>query len=77
MNRVAKIEVLKALGKGKISKMEAQKLIQANGKVIVNLSSEVQSPDPIQSVLDQNQELKDHFHTIITLGNGKRPQAEF
>ena len=73
MSKHAKLEILKALGKGILSKVEAQTLIQANGKLILDLSSESFKTDPIQSILEKIPEIKKHFITVISLGNGKRP----
>ena len=73
MSKQAKLEILKALGKGILSKVEAQTLIHANGKLILDLSSEALNADPIQSILEKIPDIKNHFVTVISLGNGKKP----
>jgi hypothetical protein len=73
MSKEAKMEMLKALGKGIISMVEANLLFQSNGKIILDLSSESLTPDPIHSIIEKIPEAKKHFITVISLGNGTRP----
>ena len=76
MNKEVKKAILKAIGKGLISKVEAKYLINTNGKLILNLSNNDKGKsnfEMINEILDKFPQLKKHFLNIIDLGKGERP----
>lgn len=73
MNREAKQAILKAYGKGIISKVEALHLIQSDGIILLDLSRKA-GPNPINEILDKIPELKFHFTPILSLGYGQKPE---
>ena len=73
MNKEAKREILKAIGQKTISKVEAKQLLQTDGIILLELSSEGINPNSIESLLEKIPNLKIHFLRKISLGNGKKP----
>lgn len=73
MNRDAKIEILKAIGQNLVSKVEARQLLQSDGIILLDLSSQGINPSPNESLLEKIPNLKIHFSRKISLGHGKKP----
>lgn len=73
MNKEAKKEVLKAIGQKTISKVEARQLLQTDGIILLDLSSQGINPSPIESLLEKIPNLKIQFSRKISLGHGKKP----
>jgi hypothetical protein len=71
MSKHLKRAVLISLRQGEISKVEAKAIIQANGKIILDLSIDGK-PDPIFPIVQKIPSLKKCFINLITLGNGSR-----
>jgi len=73
MNKEAKKEILKAIGQKAVSKVEARQLLQSDGIILLDLSSQGINPTPTDSLLEKVPNLKIYFTRKISIGHGKKP----
>jgi hypothetical protein len=76
MNKQLKIEILKAIQTGSLSKSEAKEIIKSDGKIIFDLSNQGEKPFlgfPFDNLLEKFPTWKIHFETVIFLGKGIKP----